>query len=613
MHQPIHIKSKANKQRRPTSKHKPSDLADWSKAIARHADVTSTQSYGRGKTRAGAPSEPRHTRQYAHAGNEWFQPAQMREDTTGAALGQNRAQARGPLIIRIPIYFLLFGGIASLAKPVSADNGSAHSLELPVCGTNGLGSILHEQIATAPRRPKIGARLLREANIDPKGNCTATLFPAHRLGKHGQRQTAPRTGQMNCLEALLQRDASGWLVQRQAVPELEDIPSAKKVFDSEFERHVKESHSEMAESLKDAYEQAGFDVDSKEYKVAYYRICVRFKGVVLPGGSAICGTLGGLHRLTKGGSVQYKSYTPNQCNELQSLPHDHRERAAWVRRNLHLFYNAPFTDMESVDEIDAKIIHRDLSLSEVIEKDTKKVVDEVFSPLKDYLHASTSFEKITEIGNDIAFPLHGAVKAYRKGNYFEAVFSAALDVTTVGLGAAMAGVKGVGVGWKAARVGTRHTLGRFRSLATRVVQHNTSKLATKLARGGVCWDAVINLQRNARMISASTARTMHVATRAKSFSAFLKNPRRVISASSFKSVSAGHRIGFVGVDDNALKHAMLSTGNGKAIGVNNGFLDPKFSPGWTEIDLTQDLRWEGRHVYSSDGRVPMRLIVDDAV
>ncbi len=613
MHQPIHIKSKANKQRRPASKHKPFDLADRNRAIARHADVTSTQSYGRGRTRARERSEPDHAGQYAHAGSEWLQPATTREDATRAAPARTPAQARGPLIVRIPLYFLMFGGIASFAKPVSAEGGSTHSLELPVCGTGGLGSILHEQIATAPRRPKTGARLLREGNIDPNGNCTVTVFPAHRLGKHGHRQTEPRTGQMNCLEALLQRDASGWLVQRQAVPELEQIPSAKKVFESEFESHIKESQREMAESLRDAYEQAGFDVDSNEYKVAYYRICVRFKGIVLPGGSAICGTLGGLHRLTKGDSVQYKAYTPNQCNELQSLPHDHRERAAWVRRNLHLFDNAPFVSMENIDEIDAKIIGSDLSLAEAISKDTEKVANEVFSPLKEYLHAATSFEKITETGNDIAFPFHGAVRAYRKGNYYEAVLSATLDVASFGLGAASAGVKGIGVGWKVARVGTKHTLGRFRSLATKVVQHNTSKLATKLARGGVCWDAVINLQRSARMISAGAARTMHAATRAKSFAAFLKNPRRVISANSFKSVPAGHRIGFVGVDDNALKHAMLSTGNGKAIGVNNGFLDPRFSPGWTEIDLTKDLRWEGRHVFSSDGRVSMRLIVDDAV
>ncbi|HVW51495.1 MAG TPA: hypothetical protein VHC91_14035 [Trinickia sp.] len=59
-----------------------------------------------------------------------------------------------------------------------------------------------------------------------------------------------------------------------------------------------------------------------------------------------------------------------------------------------------------------------------------------------------------------------------------------------------------------------------------------------------------------------------------------------------------------------MKHAMITIGDGKAIGVNNGFLNPKFSPGWASIDLKRDLKWRNGLVHSKDGGVHMRLIVD---
>ena len=146
-------------------------------------------------------------------------------------------------------------------------------------------------------------------------------------------------------------------------------------------------------------------------------------------------------------------------------------------------------------------------------------------------------------------------------------------------------------------------------LARAITGNTPSRVGRRLARGGVCWDAVINFEQEAGLIPASRAQTLHAVTRAAQFSEFLKHARSVATPTEFSKVAAGQRIGFVAIDDNMLKHAMVSTGHGNAIGVNNGFLDAKLSPGWAEIDLTESLRWEGGLVRSADGKVAMRVMV----
>lgn len=150
---------------------------------------------------------------------------------------------------------------------------------------------------------------------------------------------------------------------------------------------------------------------------------------------------------------------------------------------------------------------------------------------------------------------------------------------------------------------------RIESLANTLVRSNESDLAKRLAHGGVCWDAVINFQAEVKAITESEAGHLHTVTRAHNFGEFLKDSRQIATPAEFAKVQAGERVGFVGIRDGALKHAMLSTGDGRAIGLNNGFLDPKFNPGWASIDLTRELTWNGGLVYSADGGVALRVVV----
>jgi hypothetical protein len=150
---------------------------------------------------------------------------------------------------------------------------------------------------------------------------------------------------------------------------------------------------------------------------------------------------------------------------------------------------------------------------------------------------------------------------------------------------------------------------RIESLANTLISSNESDLAKRLAHGGVCWDAVINFQAEVKAITESEASHLHTVTRGHNFGEFLKDSRQIATPAEFAKVRAGERIGFVGIRDGALKHAMLSVGDGRAIGVNNGFLDPKFNPGWASIDLTRELTWNGGLVYSADGGVALRVVV----
>lgn len=151
--------------------------------------------------------------------------------------------------------------------------------------------------------------------------------------------------------------------------------------------------------------------------------------------------------------------------------------------------------------------------------------------------------------------------------------------------------------------------GRITELANRITRNNRSNLARRLAQGGVCWDAVIDFQQEVRMISDEAASELHTVTRGNRFDQFLRGARQVTTPQEFSKVAAGLRIGFIDINDNSMKHAMLSVGEGRAIGVNNGFLDPKFAPGWASIDITRGLKWNGGLVYSSDNRVAMRVMV----
>ncbi|MFK0297138.1 alpha/beta hydrolase [Streptomyces sp. NPDC090442] len=110
----------------------------------------------------------------------------------------------------------------------------------------------------------------------------------------------------------------------------------------------------------------------------------------------------------------------------------------------------------------------------------------------------------------------------------------------------------------------------------------------KIARdGAVCWDAVAEVQRMADVITPQELLALR-GVRAHSFQAYLGGTgKEITNLESLTRLDGGYRVAFI-VDDNGrpqMIHAMLSTGDGKLAGLNNGTLRPELSPGFAEVDF----------------------------
>ncbi len=621
-----------NKHRPPAARHKPSDVTRRNKAVAREANRINALSHERRNPARGWPAGP----QTQPAAPHWIVPRDLRipdwmtfdHDVANLHIGAGNAMARGSWLNRL----LFAAALTYVLQHAAAQETAQHLTELPVCGPDGLASVLQEMIEGTPQRPKVSDRLLKKANIDPDSNCTVIVYPVNRL--NGRQQSEPQQVQMTCRQAHLEKDVDGWVAQRRVAPALEGVASAKEVFDRAFDLHLTYSTSAIARTLEEGYKEKNVDLESD---TAILSICVSRKDPMLAGAPVGCGHLGHLHRVTTAGEAQHYAIVPNQCNEVQSVPNDPDELIDWIKINWHLFFRAPLIDPDGPLQVVVEKVKEGLTLADAIDESARRIVNDVFSPLRTIFEAPTSFETWTHVLNDLTFPLYGTLRALEKGDYEEAVLSGVFDAATLVVPAARAG-RG---GWlmiklarklpgglsKAAKLkhlrhGRKFTKVVVNSqriagnnnvaerLAKYLVENNTSKLAKNMSQGGVCWDAIISFQKEAGMISPATAQRLHRATRASKFDEFLKGGRQIATPTEFSKTAAGQRIGFVDVNDNTLKHAMITIGDGKAIGVNNGFLNPKFSPGWASIDLKRDLKWRNGLVHSKDGGVHMRLIVD---
>ncbi|MFJ7209596.1 alpha/beta hydrolase [Streptomyces sp. NPDC098789] len=110
--------------------------------------------------------------------------------------------------------------------------------------------------------------------------------------------------------------------------------------------------------------------------------------------------------------------------------------------------------------------------------------------------------------------------------------------------------------------------------------------------GDECWDAAIRVDELAGVISPAEAKRLRSVTRAKEFGAFLggNDMKAVANPESLARIPAGERVAIVSGTgrDRTMLHAMTSTGNGKAAGLNNAGINSRLGSGYAEFDLAAD-------------------------
>lgn len=152
------------------------------------------------------------------------------------------------------------------------------------------------------------------------------------------------------------------------------------------------------------------------------------------------------------------------------------------------------------------------------------------------------------------------------------------------------------------RFGREKILDKSVSIARNAV--GDAAQANKLIAGGVCWDFVINVQRKGGLLSKLEAQALQTSTRSTRFASYLGEHAFVItSKEQMQSVRKGSRLAFIEQDagGESMKHAMISAGGGRAIGMKNDWLNPHYGPGAKEINLADTLDWRSDGPYLGAG------------
>lgn len=120
---------------------------------------------------------------------------------------------------------------------------------------------------------------------------------------------------------------------------------------------------------------------------------------------------------------------------------------------------------------------------------------------------------------------------------------------------------------------------------------------------GSCWDFVIDAQNGAGMLTEEQYTRLRQ-TRTNNFHDFLgKNPMMIRNVEMVEDIPPGARLAFV--DNGELKHAMISMGGARAVGVNNIWLTAQgrraSSGAATVINLQTELNWQIDGLHSRAG------------
>ncbi|GLU32942.1 hypothetical protein Busp01_27840 [Trinickia caryophylli] len=483
-----------------------------------------------------------------------------------------------------------------------------------------------------PRRREVARDMLRDNNIDPQQKFTVIYrYP------HSEKDELDVAAEDIYMEYGLNIPVLDGSV-REYPKIIRDLPSLNKEFDKRVEAHIENSIRDGTQEIVRKIAERGI-TDGEKFAVSQVKSAKRSEDWI-----SRSSTDGAIMRIeNNAGESKFVAIVPTHPDLVIAIPENEEERLEWIQLNEHLFFGDELGHLEwgksyvTFDYPETSLLDDILGRSGTVaesnaEDAAKKISDHIFRSTlmgkKKEAYEETEMEGYTNMHRTMMFPPYGIYEAKRQHDLGDDP-EAAKQVVMVAISALPTVVGGVGsavgrgsritrvvikVGKTVKTVKTVVATGgrahnTVRKLARVVTRSAQSRVGRRLARGGVCWDAVINFEKEAGLIPASRAQALHTVTRAGQFSEFLKNARQVATPTEFAKVSSGQRIGFIGVRDGTLKHAMVSTGHGKAIGVNNGFLDAKLSPGWTEIDLTRSLRWKDGLVHSADGKVSMRLMV----
>lgn len=126
----------------------------------------------------------------------------------------------------------------------------------------------------------------------------------------------------------------------------------------------------------------------------------------------------------------------------------------------------------------------------------------------------------------------------------------------------------------------------------------------------IYWNFVIDLQRKAKAIGKDLSTTLKSTTRTTQFGNYLgKDPLHITSIEMLSEIPLGSRLAFTEISPDGqeeIKHAMVSVGNKKVVGVNNSWLTTggttRAGSSVTTIDLENDITWTNNQPCNKDGR-----------
>jgi len=134
---------------------------------------------------------------------------------------------------------------------------------------------------------------------------------------------------------------------------------------------------------------------------------------------------------------------------------------------------------------------------------------------------------------------------------------------------------------------------------------NIARQAREGARGinvTESWKFPIEVQQLAKLLPESEASTLSTSSAPPNREAYLGGePLVIASQDQMRRVPKAVRIAFSEEGAEQVAHGMISTGEGRAIGIRNQWLDPLYGAATREVDLADDLVWKDDGAYLPRG------------
>lgn len=506
--------------------------------------------------------------------------------------------------------------LASAANPLSLEFTRTTGRPAPLNATKrvrerSLGdiSIRNESKKTVayvgndvPTRLDLAERVLRERGLDPmKRYDVEDRYPIGETPGEALHEYSMPLGEIYL-------EHGKWkmpFIRRHVLnaPMLDELPDLDDLFEKEFSGFKEAQAKRLRSIIEDRLQEGGFKMETPDIAISAAKI-LRSRTFLFPPPTRDTGRFGYILDIDAEGGRKSIAVSLSH-GELATEDITGANTQIWLFANRARFFGAENLKGPFVKEN----IERGLRLDAAVARIAENLAEATVEPQRKAAYGKTDIEQHVDdmrwsyASAPLAFlplpipNLKGASSVLRvvkngRPRRIYRIFAPARSVEPLSAGASRA------LSQKAA------------NLAKQLMANPNSPVAKELTKGGVCWDAVINFQLKIGAISKKEALALHSLTRSSRYGRFLQGAKAVADPAQLKKIPAGRRVAFISEADSKMTHAMITAGDSKAIGVNNGFLNPSFSPGWQEIDLAKDISWKGGRAFTSDGRTALHVFVE---